>query len=88
MIAMVTEAYSIQAGSYGCTRAGGDTGSASVEGELAVIMIVEQMHIKQKNGGKNSKKFLFLHLMCGSLPCTWMDVCARGALHTRKNSRK
>jgi hypothetical protein len=48
MIAMVTEAYSIQAGSYCCTRAGGDTGSASVEGELAVIMIVEQMHIKQK----------------------------------------
>lgn len=32
-------------------------------------MIIEQNHfINLKNGRKNTKKFLFLHFMCNSMP--------------------
>ena len=84
MITVVAEAYSPQTCCRGCAGTGFYACSASVEGKLTMVMVVEQMHIKQKNGGKNTKKFLFLHLMCCSLPWsqgdTWADY-AQAMMH-------
>ena len=78
MIAVVAEAYSLQACLSRCAGAGFYTGSASVEGKLTMVMVIEQMHTKTEKRGKNTKKFLFLHLMCCSLPWPQWNIGAEG----------
>jgi hypothetical protein len=44
-----------------------------------MVMVIEQMHTKTEKRGKNTKKFLFLHLMCCSLPWPQWNAWINGS---------